>query len=70
MSTVDEIELTNAREQLDADRRLRQLRLEEQEALTRKAQTEALLQELVLEMSKEERKRRHGVPVDEAGAGT
>lgn len=51
--SVEEVALVNAREVLVAERKLRALRITEQEALTEKAQTELKTQRIILELTEE-----------------
>lgn len=51
--SVEEVALVNAQEVLVAERKLRALRITEQEALTEKAQIELKTQQIILELTEE-----------------
>lgn len=54
--TVEEVAFVNAFEVLATERRLRELRVQEQEALTEKAQIELRTQKVILEATEEHRR--------------
>jgi hypothetical protein len=54
--TLDEIQIANAREILQAERRIRALRIEEQEALAVKAKTELRTQQIIHDLTEEHRR--------------